>query len=111
TKVEVSPAIILRAQIMGAEINGHRVPIDIHKNALDQHLTVRVPVSGNQRTVRIRLRNDFGLSYSSTLPALGSPSEGLRVVSENWSSVWDKLELDSSGRSRHLYQFDDGNHD
>ena len=109
--VEFSPAISLRAQILGAEINGHRVPIDIHKNALDQHLTVRVPVSGNQRTVRIRLRNDFGLSYSSTLPALGSPSEGLRVVSENWSPGRDKLELDVSGRSGHLYKLDVWNHE
>jgi len=109
--VEFSPAISLRAEILGAEINGHRVPIDVHKGALDQHATVRVPVSGNPTTLRIRLRNDFGLSYSSVLPPLGSRSEGLRVVSENWSPGRDTLALDVSGRSGYVYKLCVWNHE
>src|SRR5216683_2427490 len=109
--VEFSPAISLRAEILVAEINGHRVPIDVHKGALDQHATVRVPVSGNPTTLRIRLRNDFGLSYSSVLPPLGSRSEGLRVVSENWSPGRDTLALDVSGRSGYVYKLCVWNHE
>jgi hypothetical protein len=52
------------------------------------------------------VRNDFGLSIHSKLPALGSTSEGLRVVSETWSDNLDSLRLDLSGRPGKTYDLD-----
>ena len=42
--LEFSPALSLRAQIGDAEMNGRRVPFQINKSDVDQHVTVRVPV-------------------------------------------------------------------
>ena len=39
---------------------------------VDQHATVRVPVNLGANTLRIRLKDDFGLSLSQALPELGS---------------------------------------
>jgi len=55
-------------------------------------------------TFRIRLRNDFGVSYTSVLPALGSASEGLRILSETWSSPHNLLSLKMEGRVGHTYE-------
>jgi glycogen debranching enzyme len=102
--VEFSPAVSLRARIGGAEFNGRKIPFTVQKNAEDQHLTVKFPMTGASGTLRITLRNDFGLSLLSQLPPLGSASEGLRVVSETWSANANSLRLDLSGRPGRTYQ-------
>jgi len=51
----------------------------------------------------VRLRNDFGLSLDSQLPALGAVSDGLRVVSESWSAAGDSLTLNASGAAAQHY--------
>ncbi len=66
-------------------MNGRRVPFQIKKSDVDQHVTVQFPVAAGENTLRIRLRNDFGLSLSPALPPLGSTSQGLRVLSESWT--------------------------
>src|SRR5262249_413587 len=48
-------------------------------------------------TLRIGLRNDFGVSYSNSLPGLGSTSHGLRVTAETWSTAHDVLTLEAVG--------------
>jgi hypothetical protein len=65
---------------------------------------VQFPISGETSTLRIRLKNDFGLSLSPALPALGSPSVGLRVMSEAWSSDRENLMLDVSGAAGKQYE-------
>ena len=45
----------------------------------------------------IRVKNDFGLTLSNGLPALGSPSSGLRVISNSWNSARDQLTVEVSG--------------
>ena len=75
--LEFSPAVSLRAQIIGAEMNGKRVPFQIRKSDVDQHVAVQFPVAAGESKLRIRLRNDFGLSLSPTLPPLGSASRRL----------------------------------
>ena len=95
--VEFSPALSPRAEVPGAEVNGHKAEVRIAANSYDQHVTVRVPVEQGPTTVRIRTRNDFGVSLASAMPALGSPSQGLRIASETWSAKRDTLELGVSG--------------
>jgi hypothetical protein len=56
--------------------------------------------------LRLRVRNDFGLSIHSELPSLGSASEGLRAVSGTWSDNLDSLRLDLSGRPGKTYELD-----
>src|SRR5689334_6771259 len=99
------PAISLRAKILGATLNGHSVPFHVEPNAVDQHVLIRIPLSAGVNSLRIRLKDDFGLAYDSTLPALGSTSEGLRIVSETWSLSRDRLALAVSGRAGRTYRF------
>lgn len=102
--VEFSPALSLRAQVLGAEMNGHAVHFHVQANSVDQHVTVQVPVHDGANILRIRLKNDFGLSESSDLPPLGSESRGLRVISESWSPSRDRLTVEVSGAADRPYE-------
>jgi glycogen debranching enzyme len=100
---EFAPAISLRTMILGAEVNGRPVAVHTQANAIDQHASVRFPVTAGTSTVRVRTRNDFGLALTSSLPALGSSSRGLRIVSESWSPQHDSLSLEVSGLAGYGY--------
>ncbi len=102
--LEFSPAVSPRAQIMGVEMNGRRMPFQIKKSDVDQHIAVQFPISAGENTLHIRLRNDFGLSLSPTLPSLGSTSQGFRVLSESWTPSRDTLTLDLAGASGKQYE-------
>jgi glycogen debranching enzyme len=102
--IEFSPALSPRAQVAGAELNGRPVPFHLEKNAADQHVMVRFAAYGGPNVLRIRLKNDFGLSFNSTLPPLGARSRGLRVVSESWNPSRDALTLDASGAAGGQYE-------
>jgi len=95
--LEWSPALSLRSSVASVDLNGHALPFRVHATASDQHVTVRFPVAGGTNTVRIHLKNDFGLGFSSILPPLGSSSQGLRVLSESWNSTHTQLSLVLSG--------------
>jgi len=102
--LEFAPALSLRTTILGAELNGRAIAVRANTNVVDQHASVRVPVSGGANTVRIRLRNDFGLAFSPTLPALGSRSRGLRIVSEAWNPQHNRWTLEVSGVAGKVYE-------
>ena len=103
--MEFSPAVSLRAEIAGAEINGHRVAVRMDRNREDQHVSLHFPINAGSSTLHIRLHNDFSYSILSTLPPLGERSQGLRVVSESWGSKNESLTLDVSGVPGKLYDF------
>ncbi|HKD49785.1 MAG TPA: hypothetical protein VKB90_03255 [Candidatus Acidoferrum sp.] len=103
--LDFQPAVSLRAKVLGATLNGHPVLFHIEGNTSDQHVLVRMALSAGANLLHIRLKDDFGLAYDSTLPALGSNSEGLRVVSKTWSASHDQLTLAVSGRAGHEYRF------
>jgi hypothetical protein len=65
---------------------------------------VHAPLSKGKSTLRIRVRNDFGVSVASSLPPLGSSSRGLRVISDSWSALHDILTLDVTGVARTEYE-------
>jgi glycogen debranching enzyme len=95
--VEFSPALSLRAQVIGAELNGRSLPFKLQQNANDQHLVLRFPVYGGPNILMIRMKNDFGVAVSNELPSQGGASRELRVFSESWNAARNQLTLDISG--------------
>jgi len=93
----LQPAVSLRADVSSVELNGRPLPFHLEKNEMDQHVELRFAVYGGTNTLRIRLRNDFGVAYSAPLPLLGQRSEGLRILSETWSDPKDRLTLEVEG--------------
>jgi hypothetical protein len=103
-ELQFSPAVSLRAQVMTAEVNGHRVPFQMQNNEFDQHPELHASLFRGKNTVRLRLRSDFEIGYASSMPSLGSISHGLRVTSESWSASHDSLVLGLAGFAGSQYQ-------
>ena len=102
--LEFSPAISFAAEVMSVEMNGRPLQHRILKSAVDQHVSMRFPVTRGPNKVGISIRNDFGLALTSALPSLGTRSHGLRVVSESWSATGDRLDLDVAGIGGSVYE-------
>ncbi|MGA7378972.1 MAG: amylo-alpha-1,6-glucosidase [Candidatus Sulfotelmatobacter sp.] len=102
--LQFSPGLSLRARITAVRLNGRALPFHIEANSCDQHVTVDLPLAGDRNTIEIQMKNDFELGVSSTLPALGSTSQGLRVISESWSANREALTLLLSGASGASYE-------
>jgi hypothetical protein len=102
-ELEFSPALSLRAEVLGAELNGHKIETLTGASGYDQHVTARVPVEQGRTLIHIRTRNDFGVSSAAVMPMLGAPSQGLRITSEVWSANRDSLELGVSGIAGKAY--------
>jgi glycogen debranching enzyme len=102
--VEFSPALSLRAQVIGAELNGRSLPFKVQANANDQHVLLRFPAYRGPNTLVIRVKKDFGIAIDNELPPLGSTSRELRVVSESWNSARNQLMLDVSGAPGRQYE-------
>lgn len=102
--LEFSPAISPLAEVTGAELNAHLVPYRMLKSADDQHLVAHYAVPRGQARLTLMVRNDFGLSWNSTLPALGGTSHGLRVLNESWSAAHDRLDLEIAGIAGSTYE-------
>jgi glycogen debranching enzyme len=102
--VDFEPAVSRRAEVLGAEMNGRPVAFKVAVNDEDKHAVMRFSASGKSSTVKIRLRNNFGVGYVSSLPPLGSASRGLRILSETWSPSGDQLTLQVSGAAGSAYE-------
>ncbi len=103
--LQFSPATSLRATITRVHLNGRPLPFHIEANSADQHVTVSLPIIGDHNTLEISMKNNFEISESATLPALGSTSHGLRVLSESWTPARDSLSLILSGTAGETYEF------
>jgi glycogen debranching enzyme len=103
--LEFSPAMSLRAKITRVHLNRRPLPFHIEANAADQHVTVSFPISGDHNTVEISMKDNFEISESATLPALGGTSHGLRVLAESWTPARDSLSLLLSGAAGETYEF------
>ncbi len=102
--MEFSPAISLRAKVKQVRLNGRTLPFHVVSNSSDQHVTMEVPVPAGESKVEIDMKDNFGLSYTPVLPALGTASRGLRVLSESWSPTRDKLTVQLSGAPLGTYE-------
>ena len=101
--VALSPALSLRSTVTSVDLNGHALPFHVSGTASDQHVNVRVALGDGTSTIRIHLKNDFGVGFSSLLPALGSSSQGLRVISESWDSAHSQVSFALSGLTGKRY--------
>jgi glycogen debranching enzyme len=106
--LEFRPAISPRTVVQKVELNGKTIPFRIESHDTDQHVVVQFPVKSVKNVLHIWLAHDFGIYGEAVLPPLGSPSKGLRVLSEKWSESRDQLTLEVSGLpgSRHLIEFE-----
>jgi hypothetical protein len=103
--IEFEPSLSLRARVLSAEVGGHAVPFHTQSHGTDQHVLTHISVPPSAVTkLRIRIANDFGVSYQPELPQLGSPSEGLRILSESWTGAKDELTLSISGAPERDYE-------
>jgi hypothetical protein len=102
--LEFSPAISLLAEVLEVRLNGRTLAFHVHTNSVDQHVTAEFPISAESNTLLIRVRNDFGLSQPVTLPPLGGPSRGLRILSQAWSASHDSLTLEVAGAAGADYE-------
>jgi glycogen debranching enzyme len=101
---EFRPAVSLRAKVQKADLNGKTIPFQVETNGSDQHVVVQFPITTGKYILRIRLQNEFGLSEQSSLPALGSASRGLRILSKTWSPARDQLTIEVSGVAGGKYE-------
>ncbi|MHB8735782.1 MAG: hypothetical protein ACYC6M_10815, partial [Terriglobales bacterium] len=97
------PAVRLRARLLGATLTGAPLPAHFVASAFDQHVSLTLPLDAGTATVRLRLRDDFGLALPTALPKLGARSASLDVVSETWSPDRTQLTLVVAGRPGHSY--------
>jgi hypothetical protein len=102
--LDFNPAFSLRTSVAAVELNGRSLPFRAAASASDQHVAIRFPLTQTTSRLRIRLKNDFGVSLSNKLPALGSASAGLRVLSETWNSARTQLTLSLSGLAGKTYE-------
>jgi len=95
--VEFSPAFSHRAEITSTTINGRTFHSQSQPNEEDQHVVTEFPVTSEDTILRINVRNDFGVSYSSSLPEHGESSQALKIVSEAWAPGNNELTLEIAG--------------
>jgi len=101
---DFNPAFSLRTSVTSVELNGRSLPFRLSTNATDRHLAVQFPLTAGTTTVLVHLKNDFDVSFENSLPALGSASGGLHVLSETWSGDRAELTLSLSGLSGKTYE-------
>jgi glycogen debranching enzyme len=102
--MEFSPAVSLRAKVKQVRLNGRVLPFHLNPSSSDQHVAIEAQIQSGVNKIEIDIRDNFELSYASTLPALGADSRGLRVLSESWSPTRDKLTLQLSGAAEENYE-------
>ncbi|HTJ29779.1 MAG TPA: amylo-alpha-1,6-glucosidase [Acidobacteriaceae bacterium] len=104
--ITLAPAISLHAQVTNVTVNGSRVDFKLNPSSQDQHPTVTLKLSNSSTTTQavFHLRNAFDLTQQITLPALGSTSQALNVLSQNWNTAHDTLTLDLSTAGSGSYE-------
>jgi hypothetical protein len=103
--LDFRPALSLRANVTAATLNGRAIAYRIEANDADQHVSVQFEVPPGRSTLRLRISDDFELGIASRLPALGSTSQGLRIISTSWSPERDRFDLDVAGVPGNRYEF------
>ena len=102
--LDFSPAMSPLAAVASVEVNDRKLAFKIEDDTTDQHIKTRVPLASGTTSVRVRLKNDFGLSTDSEMPAPGSPSQGLREIAETWDKPGNQLRVVFSGVSGKTYE-------
>ncbi len=102
--LDFEPALSNTALVGRVDVNGHTERFDQQISAEHHHLKMKFALKEGKNTVRIRVANDFGVSYESSLPELGSESSDLRILSEEMEDVTAPMELVVAGRAGKTYE-------
>ena len=86
-----------------ADVNGKEQNFDHGISSQDHHWKLQVALKAGKNSIRVRMRNDFWVSYDFRLPELGSESEDLRVLSETMPPN-APMELRAEGRPGSTYE-------
>jgi GH15 family glucan-1,4-alpha-glucosidase len=101
--LDFEPELANTALVSRVDVNGHSLSYDQQISAEHHHLKIKFPLREEKNSVRIRVANDFGVSYTFRLPALGSESSDLRILSEEMGDVAAPMELITAGRAGATY--------
>ncbi|HKF25064.1 MAG TPA: hypothetical protein VKB24_03785, partial [Candidatus Acidoferrum sp.] len=103
-RLDFSPALSPRARILGVTVNGKpvspgREPANarLQPHGNDQHLSIAADLGAGTNTIKVRVQNDFAVSFRNPLPAPGDSSRGLRILSQSWNAARDTLTLETEG--------------
>jgi glycogen debranching enzyme len=107
--LDFAPALSPRARLVSTTLNSRPVTSHLENYGVDQHAAIHFSVDRPTSALQLKTRNDFGFSMDSRLPALGSASQGLRIISESWSADHTGLALDTEGIPGNAYQLNLGN--
>lgn len=88
------------------DLDGRPQTFDQQISSEDHHVKMQIALKEGKNTIRVRLRNDFGVAYSSHLPALGSTSQDLRISSKTMPDLFSPMELETEGRTGTAYELD-----
>jgi glycogen debranching enzyme len=97
------PALANSVLEVRVDVNGRPQSFDQQISSEHHHLKINFALKEGKNIVRIRMPNDFGLSYVFRLPELGSESSDLRVLSEEMGDATTPMELITAGRAGATY--------
>jgi glycogen debranching enzyme len=101
--VAFKPAISLRAHVSGVTAGRRATAFHVTPNDQDQHVEIQSSVMGSS-VITIQLTDNVGIGFTSSLPPLGSPSGGLRILSQSWNAERDALTIDLAGKVGGAYE-------
>jgi glycogen debranching enzyme len=101
--LDFEPALANTTLVSRVDVNGRPLSYDQQISAEHHHLKIKFALKEGKNTVRIRIANDFGVSYAFRLPELGNESSDLRILSEEMGDVAAPMELITAGRAGATY--------
>jgi GH15 family glucan-1,4-alpha-glucosidase len=101
--LDFEPALANTALVGRVDVNGRVQSFDQQISAEHHHLKIKFALQEGKNIVRIRVANDFGVSYAFRLPKLGSASSDLRILSEEMGDATTPMELVTAGRAGVTY--------
>jgi len=102
--LDFEPALANTAWNARVEVNGRPQTFDQQISAEHHHLRIQLALKEGTNTIRIRVPNDFGVSYAFRLPELGGESSDLRILSEEMGDVTAPMILETAGRAGATYE-------
>jgi glycogen debranching enzyme len=102
--LDFEPALANAALVGRVDVNGRVQAFDQQISAEHHHLKIKLALQDGKNIVRIRVANDFGVSYAFRLPELGSGSSDLRILSEEMGDATTPMELVTAGRAGATYE-------